>query len=96
MGISVRTKFSSPSEFECDSNALIFNPIGHELSELHESYKMHPEMEVFRPKHTQHRSHPIPDEIWKLFFSQKGMYKRYLPKYSIEFSIPIDRTMIDF
>ena len=52
MGISVRTKFASPSEFKCDSNALIFNPIGHELSELHEFYKMHPEMEIFRPKRT--------------------------------------------
>ena len=52
MGIFVRIKFASPSEFECDSNPLIFNPIGHELSELHKFYKMHPEMKVFRPKHT--------------------------------------------
>ena len=52
MGIFVRTKFASPLEFECDSNALIVNPIGHELSELHKFYKMHPEMEIFRPKRT--------------------------------------------
>ena len=35
MGIFVRTNFVSPSEFECNPNALIFSPIGHELSELH-------------------------------------------------------------
>ena len=52
MGIFVHIKFMSPSEFECDSNTLIFNLIGHELSELHKFYKMHPEMENFHPKCT--------------------------------------------
>ena len=32
MGIFVHTNFVSPSEFECDSNALMFSPIGHESS----------------------------------------------------------------
>ena len=59
MGIFICTKFASPSEFECDSNALIFNPIGPELSELHEFYKMHPEMENFRPKHTANNCHIV-------------------------------------
>ena len=48
MHISIRTKIASPSEFKSDSNALIFSLIGHELSELHEFYKMDPEMEIFR------------------------------------------------
>ena len=47
--IFVRAKFASPSEFECDSNALIFSPIGHELNELHQFYKIYPEMEVVHP-----------------------------------------------
>ena len=34
MGIFVHTNFASPSEFECDPNALILRPIGHKLSEL--------------------------------------------------------------
>ena len=34
MDIFVHTKIASPSEFQCDSNALIFSPIGHGLSEL--------------------------------------------------------------
>jgi len=37
MGIFVRTKSVSPSEFKCDSNALIFSVIGHELSECYET-----------------------------------------------------------
>src|ERR1700683_4660976 len=48
MHISIRTKIASPSEFKSNSNALIFSLIGHELSELHEFYKMDPEMEIFR------------------------------------------------
>ena len=36
MDISVHTKFASSSEFESNSNALIFNLIRYELSELHE------------------------------------------------------------
>ena len=36
MGIFVRNKFSSPSEFKCDSNALIFSSNGRILSEIHE------------------------------------------------------------
>ena len=59
MGIFVHIKFVSPSESKCDSNALIFNPIGHELSELHKFYKMHPEMEIFCPKHTANSCHII-------------------------------------
>ena len=47
MHISIRTKIASPSEFKSDSNALIFSLIGHELSELHEFYKMYLEMESF-------------------------------------------------
>ena len=47
MDIFVHTKVASPSEFKCDSNELIFSPIGHELGELCEYYKMFPEMEVF-------------------------------------------------
>src|ERR1700683_4691251 len=34
MGIFIRTKIVLPSEFECDSNAPISGPIGHELNEL--------------------------------------------------------------
>ena len=34
MDIFIRAKFASHSEFKCNSNALIFTPIGHELSEL--------------------------------------------------------------
>ena len=34
MGIFIRTKIPSPLEFDCDSNAPIPGPIGHELSEL--------------------------------------------------------------
>ena len=48
MHIFVRTKAASSSEFKCKSNALILSLIGHELSELHEIYKMCPEMEIFR------------------------------------------------
>ena len=40
MGIFVRTKFSSSSEFKCDSNALIFSLIRCQLSELHEFYNI--------------------------------------------------------
>ena len=47
IAIFVRTKFVSSLKFKCDSNALIFSPIGHELSELREFYKMYPEMEIF-------------------------------------------------
>jgi hypothetical protein len=47
MEIFIRGKFASSSEFECDSNALISSQIGHELSELREFYKIHPEMEIF-------------------------------------------------
>ena len=48
MHIFVCTKFASSSKFECNSNTLIFSLIRHELSELHEFYKMCPEMEIFR------------------------------------------------
>jgi hypothetical protein len=48
MGILIRSKFASSSEFKSDSNALIFSLIGRELSELREFYKIHPEMEIFR------------------------------------------------
>jgi hypothetical protein len=48
MGILIRSKFASSSEFQCDSNALIFCLIGRELSELREFYKIPPEMENFR------------------------------------------------
>jgi len=48
MNIFVHTKVASPSEFKCNSNELIFSPIGHELGELREFYKIFPEMEVFR------------------------------------------------
>jgi len=34
-GYFFRTKFASPSECKCDCDALIFNQIGHESSELH-------------------------------------------------------------
>ena len=40
MGIFVRTKFSSSSEFKCNSNALIFSLIRCQLSELHEFYNI--------------------------------------------------------
>ena len=46
-GIFIHTKFASSSQFKCDSNALIFSLIRHELSELREFYKMCPEMEIF-------------------------------------------------
>ena len=49
MGILLRAKFASPSEFKCDSNALIFSLIGHELSDLREFCEMCPEMEIFHP-----------------------------------------------
>ena len=49
MGILFRTKFASPSECKCNSNALIFSLIGHESSELREFCEMCPEMEDFRP-----------------------------------------------
>jgi len=48
MSIFVHTKVASPSEFKYDSNELIFSPIGRELDELREFYKIFPEMEVFR------------------------------------------------
>jgi len=48
MGIFVHTKFTPSSEFKRDSNALIFSLIGGQLSELHDFYKMEPEMEIFR------------------------------------------------
>ena len=48
MGIFVHTKVASPLEFKCNSNELIFSPIGRELDELREFYKIFPEMEVFR------------------------------------------------
>ena len=47
MGIFVDAKFVLSSEFKCDFNVLIFGLIRHELSELHELYKMYPEMEIF-------------------------------------------------
>jgi len=47
MDIFVHTKVVSPLEFKCDSNELIFSLIGHELDELHEFYKIFPEMVVF-------------------------------------------------
>ena len=47
IAIFVRNKFVSSLQFKCDSNALIFSPIGHELSELREFYKVYPEMEIF-------------------------------------------------
>ena len=47
MGIFARIKVVLFSEFKCDSNALISGPIGHELGELHQFYKMSLEMEVF-------------------------------------------------
>ena len=89
LDIFVCIKFVSPSESECDSNAPIFNPIGHELTELHEFYKMHVEMEIFCLKQLSHHSHPIPDEIWKFLFPQEGMYKHYLHKYFLDFRIII-------
>src|ERR1700720_4565561 len=48
MDIFICTKVALPSEFKCDSNELIFSPIGHNLGELHKFYKVFPEMEVFR------------------------------------------------
>src|ERR1700683_1072484 len=42
------TKFASSSRFKYNFNTLIFSLIGRELSELHEFYKMCPEMEIFR------------------------------------------------
>ena len=50
MDISAHTKIGSPSEFKCNSNALIFSPIGRELSELREFYEMYPKMENFRSR----------------------------------------------
>ena len=50
MGILFRTKYASPLQFKCDSNAPIFSLIGHELSELREFCEMCPEMENFRPR----------------------------------------------
>src|ERR1700677_554366 len=48
MGVFIRTKAASPSEFECDSNALTLSPIGYELNELRQFYKTYLEMENFR------------------------------------------------
>jgi len=48
MDIFVHTKVASPSEFKCDSNELIFSPIGHELGELRDFYKIFPKIENFR------------------------------------------------
>ena len=50
MNIFAYTKVGSPPEFKCDSNALIFSPIGRELSELREFYEMYPKMEIFRSR----------------------------------------------
>jgi hypothetical protein len=44
MGIFVRTKFSSPSEFKCNSNTSIFSPIRCELRKLCKFYNMYPKM----------------------------------------------------
>jgi len=43
-----------------------------------------------------HRSQSILNEIWKFFFSQKGMYKRYPLKHFGTFIVFIDREMIEF
>ena len=50
MNIFAYTKVGSPPEFKCDSNALIFSPIGRELSELREFYEMYPKMEIFHSR----------------------------------------------
>jgi hypothetical protein len=91
MGIFVHTMSALPSKFECNPNALIFDPVRHELSELHKFYNMHPKMEIFCPKCAANSccSHPILDEIWKFFFPQKVMYKHYLNKYFFDFKIII-------
>jgi hypothetical protein len=47
MCILIGTKFASSSQFECDSDMLIFSLIGHKLSELCGFYKMCLEMEIF-------------------------------------------------
>jgi hypothetical protein len=44
IGIFIRIKFASSSQFKCDSNALIFSLIGCESSELREFYKMYLDM----------------------------------------------------
>jgi hypothetical protein len=49
MYIFARTKITSPSEFQFESNALIFIPIGHELSVLRQFYNIYPKMEIFPP-----------------------------------------------
>ena len=49
MNIFAHNKAGSPSEFKCDSNALIFSLIRRELSELHKFYEMYLKMEYFRP-----------------------------------------------
>ena len=40
MNIFAQGKCASLSEFECNYNALVFEAIGHELSEVHELYNM--------------------------------------------------------
>ena len=47
MDIFVYTKFVLSSEFNSDSNALIFSLIERELSELCEFYKLYPKMVIF-------------------------------------------------
>ena len=42
MGIFVHTNFASPSEFKCNSNALIYSLIGRELNELRELHRAFP------------------------------------------------------
>src|ERR1700691_3593347 len=47
MGIFVHTNFVSSSEFKCNPNMPIFSPIGLEMSELHQFYKMYPKIEIY-------------------------------------------------
>jgi hypothetical protein len=43
MNIFTQNKCTLPLEFICDHNALVFEAIGHELSEVRDFYNMLPE-----------------------------------------------------
>ena len=71
--ISAHTKIGSPSEFKCDSNALIFSPIGRELSELREFYEMYLKMEIFRPRRL---SAPLVPQIAVILYDPDQVIKK--------------------
>ena len=103
MDIFVCIKVALPSEFKCDSNELIFSPIGHELGELCKFYKVFPEMEVFRAAPWVLQTaviNPIQSKCHPVFYMDHSLlFLRYvsLGQYFVcRYTITVDIKYIEY